>query len=76
MELMPLKDAAKHLGITPGTLQKWVQKRSITFYRVGYHPKFKLADLDRFIESKRVPAVQRIKVFRPRAGRASKHSAA
>lgn len=72
MELISLKDAARRLGIEPGTLRKWVQARRIAFYRIGAHPKFSAADLDRFIESKRVPAVQRIKDFRPRV----KHGAA
>ena len=76
MEMMPLKDAAVYLGIKPDTLRKWVQTRRITHYRIGGHPKFKRPDLDRFIEAQKVPAVVRLKAFRPRTGRASKHSAA
>lgn len=76
MKLIDLKDAAVHLGVEPDTLRKWCQQKRITHYRIGNHPKFKQADLERFIEIRRVPAVQRMKDFRPRAGRSSKHSAA
>lgn len=62
--LMPLKDAAAYLGIKPGTLRQWVQKRRISYVALG-RPKFRKADLDRFIERQYKPAVQRIKPFKP-----------
>lgn len=60
-QLISLIEAAEYLGIEPSTLRKWVQKKQILFYRIGIHPKFKLADLDKFIEARCVPPVKRMK---------------
>ncbi|CAG1066002.1 hypothetical protein BAC1_01599 [uncultured bacterium] len=65
--LLSVKEAAALLGIKDATLRKWVQQRRITFYRIGRHPKFKQQDLDRFLEQLRVPAIPRMKGFRPRS---------
>lgn len=70
MNLIPLKEAAEYLGIEPGTLRKWVQAKRIPYYSLG-RPKFKRAELDRFIERHRVAAVQRIRDFKPGARRKS-----
>jgi excisionase family DNA binding protein len=65
--LMSVKEAAVYLGVEPDTLRKWVQKKQITHYRIVGRPKFKQADLDRFIEANRVPAILRMKDFKPRS---------
>lgn len=64
---MSVKEAAVYIGIKEDTLRKWVQQRRITFYRVGARPKFKQQDLDRFLDQHRVPALPRMKAFRPRS---------
>lgn len=68
--LISLTDAAKVLGIKPGTLRKWIQKKQISYYPMG-KPKFKLSDLERFIELHRVQAVRRVKEFKPRRHKAA-----
>lgn len=67
--LISLKEAAEYLGIKPCTLRGWVQKKRISYYAMG-RPKFKKADLDRFIEQHKVVAVQRIKDFKPQLRKA------
>lgn len=64
--LVNLKAAAEYLGISPNTLCKWCQKKQIPHYKLTNRPMFKKAELDRFIERKRVPAIPRLKEFRPR----------
>lgn len=67
-KLLSIADAAEVLGVEPDTLRKWVQKKQITHYRIVGRPKFKQADLERFIDRQVVPAVVRMKDFKPRAG--------
>lgn len=49
-------DAAAYLGIARRTLQQLVQNREIGFIKFGRSIRFDPADLDLFIDSKRVKA--------------------
>lgn len=72
--LMSVKDAAEYIGIEPGTLQKWCQKKQIPHYKVTNRPMFKKAEIERFIEMRRVPAIARIREPRVRAGKAARRA--
>ena len=49
--MVPIREAARFLGVHPGTLRKWSDNRLITSYRVGrrrdrrFHP----TDLEKFL---------------------------
>jgi excisionase family DNA binding protein len=53
-EFLTRKQAAKYLGISPGTLAVWGStKRYDLFYiKMGSHAKYRKSDLDTFIESR------------------------
>ena len=49
--------AAEYLGVTPSTLRTWVSKRRVPHCRVGGRlVRFRLSDLDRFLENSFVEA--------------------
>lgn len=48
--LMSLSEAANYLGICYRTIQTLVYDRKIGFIRVGRHYKFRLSDLEAFVE--------------------------
>jgi len=52
--LIDIKEASEVLGVTIGTLYQWVHYRRLPHYKVGRLVKFRPADLDTFIESRRV----------------------
>ena len=56
--LVDEKRAAEILGITPGTLCVWrcTKRYDLRFVRIGRAIRYRLADLDRFIESRTVGA--------------------
>lgn len=62
MTLLSLKEAAQYLGLSPATLRKLVQNNKIPHYRLPSceggqsHPKFKVQDLDKWIECHRIEA--------------------
>lgn len=45
------KEIAEHLGINKDTLQKWINSGSIPCHRVGRLWKFKISEVDSWIES-------------------------
>lgn len=47
-----IEEAAEHLGIKPGTIRGWIQKdKGIPAHKVGKQWKFKLSELDLWVES-------------------------
>jgi hypothetical protein len=52
--------AAAILGITPGTLAVWrcTKRYDLNYVRVGRAIRYKIADLERFIESRTVGVVE------------------
>lgn len=51
-------EAAQILGCTPGTLRVWVSKRKVPFIKVGRLVRFRMKDLDEFLEQNAVPAAK------------------
>lgn len=57
-ELVNEKRAAEILGITPGTLGVWRCRRryDLPYVKIGAAVRYRMADLERFIESRTVSA--------------------
>ncbi len=51
-KLLTRREAASYLGIKEQTLALWAhaQRYDLPYYKIGRHAKYKLEDLDRFIE--------------------------
>lgn len=51
-----LEQAAQYIGVKPVTLRLWqrVGRSNIPYYRLGRLIKFRVADLDDFLESRRM----------------------
>jgi excisionase family DNA binding protein len=72
-ELLTTREAAKFLGITPGTLAVWrcETRYSIPYVSVGSRIRYRPEDLNKFLESRRVdPAKGKPKRKRTRKGAA------
>lgn len=54
IHLLSRADAAAYLGVSKGTLEVWAstQRYALPFVKVGRLAKYRLADLDAFIESR------------------------
>ena len=65
--LMNAKEAAGYVGLKHGTLQKMAQREEIPHYRVNGRPKFKKAELDRWLMRRRIEARPRIMTSRKMA---------
>ena len=52
--LLTRKQAAEYLGVGEGTLHNWActKRYNLKFYKVGKLARYKLEDLDAFIESR------------------------
>ena len=59
LELVNYAGAARLLGISPRTLERWAQQGEIPFYRVGRNIRFRPSELAEWIDSRRVPEVGR-----------------
>ena len=55
--LLDVTAAAAYLGVSTRFMRRLVAERRITFVKLGRHVRF-VADLDRFIDSGRVEAVE------------------
>ena len=58
-ELLDTAEAARLLGISPGTLQVWrcVGRHGLPYVRVGRRVKYVRKDIDRWIKSRTVCAL-------------------
>jgi PTS system nitrogen regulatory IIA component len=49
--LLTVKEAAAILGVRPGTVYLWAERGELPSYKIGSLRRFRLADLEAFIES-------------------------
>lgn len=48
-----LEDIAEHLGLSKDTIRNWIKKEVIPYHRVGKQYKFKISEVDAWVESGR-----------------------
>ena len=46
-----LEEIAKHVGCSKDTIRAWIKKGTIPYHKVGRMYKFKISDVDAWIES-------------------------
>ena len=46
-----LEEIANHLGVSKDTIRSYIKKGTIPFYKVGRQYKFKLSEVDVWVES-------------------------
>jgi excisionase family DNA binding protein len=59
-ELLDVAGAARHLGVTVVFVRRLVMERRIRYYKLGKFVRFRIADLDAFVEGGRIdPTIRR-----------------
>ncbi len=48
---MSLEEIAKHLGVSKDTIRAWIKKETIPYHKVGRQYKFRLSEVDDWVES-------------------------
>lgn len=48
---MSLEEIANHLGVSKDTIRAWIKKDTIPYHKVGRKYKFKLSEVDNWVES-------------------------
>ena len=46
-----LEEIAKHIGCSKDTIRTWIKKDTIPYYKVGRQYKFKVSEIDYWIQS-------------------------
>lgn len=46
-----LDEISKHLGVSKDTIRIWIKKETIPFHKVGRQYKFRVSEVDAWIES-------------------------
>lgn len=46
-----LEDIADHMGLSKDTIRNYIKKQQIPYYRIGKQYKFKISEIDAWIES-------------------------
>jgi len=46
-----LEETANHLGVSKDTIRSYIKKGTIPYYKVGRQYKFKLSEVDAWVES-------------------------
>lgn len=46
-----LEEIAEHLGVSKDTIRNWIKKGVIPFQRIGKQYKFKISEIDTWVES-------------------------
>ena len=48
---LSLEEIAKHVGCSKDTIRAWIKKDTIPFHKVGRQYKFRISEVDSWIES-------------------------
>lgn len=48
---MSLEEIANHLGVSKDTIRAWIKKDTIPYHKVGRQYKFRLSEVDNWVES-------------------------
>lgn len=48
---LSLEEISKYLGVSKDTVRSWIKKNSIPFHKVGRQYKFRVSEVDAWIES-------------------------
>ncbi len=48
---LSLEEISKHLGVSKDTVRSWIKKDTIPFHKVGRQYKFRVSEVDDWIES-------------------------
>jgi excisionase family DNA binding protein len=54
--MLSAEEAAKVLGVSVWTVRQWSSMRKLPFYKVGRLTKYKVGDLEAWLEQKKVEA--------------------
>ena len=46
-----LEEIAQHMGVSRDTVRSWIRKNSIPHHRIGRQYKFKISEVDAWVES-------------------------
>lgn len=46
-----LEEIAEHMGLSKDTIRNYIKKQQIPYYRIGKQYKFKISEIDAWIES-------------------------
>ena len=46
-----LEEISNHLGVSKDTIRAWIRKETIPYYKVGRQYKFKVSEVDAWVES-------------------------
>ena len=46
-----LEEIAEHLGVSKDTIRNWIKKEVIPYRRIGKQYKFKISEVDEWVES-------------------------
>ncbi|OSY38020.1 excisionase family DNA binding protein [Pseudonocardia autotrophica] len=65
---LTVPQAAEHLNTSVRFVRRLIAERRITFFRVGRHVRFAVADLDAFVQAGRVEPVTAASVWRDLGG--------
>ncbi len=49
--LYSVEEIANHIGVSKDTIRAWIKKETIPFYKVGRQYKFKLSEINAWVES-------------------------
>lgn len=48
---MSLEEIAKHLGVSKDTIRIWIKKETIPYHKIGRKYKFRISEVDAWVES-------------------------
>ena len=57
--LVTTKEVADFLGVSPRTVEAWVQARKIPHYKFGRPVRFRLSEVEEWLKKQRVVPVMR-----------------
>ena len=46
-----LEEIAEHCGVSKDTIRNWIKKDAIPYHKMGKQYKFKISEVDRWVES-------------------------
>ena len=55
---LSLEEIAEHLGVSKDTIRNWIKKNIIPHHRIGKQYKFRISEVDTWVESGQSAKIQ------------------
>ena len=63
--IFSVETLAQYLGVSPSWVYKQISLKTIPYFKVGRHPRFRRAEIDKWIETQTIKPIPSLRMVKP-----------